>query len=48
MASDICVLALLTAALALEEVDWAGVGGRDYRHPVPQHPLHLQQNGDSR
>lgn len=41
-------LALLTAVLAFEEAEWAGVGGQDQHHPVAPHPSHLQQNGDSR
>lgn len=34
-------LAPLTAVLALEEVDWAGVGGQDQHHLVALLPLHL-------
>lgn len=41
-------LALLTAVLLLEEVDWAGVGGPDQPHLMASRPSHLWQNGDSR
>lgn len=39
-------LAVLTAVLVLEEVDWAGVGGQDQHHLVAHHPSDLKQNGD--
>lgn len=48
VASTVFFLALLTAVLVLEEVDWAGVGGQDQHHLVTRRPSHLQQDGDRR